>query len=71
MDYRQKINLLHDAKVEMNQKKLDANGVILRTIDDKGEIHTRYHGTDLSGGKPTYFYDIAYIAHMIFRHRSS
>ena len=58
MDYRQKINLLHDAKVEMNQKKLDANGVILRTIDDKGEIHTRYHGTDLSGGKPTYFYDI-------------
>ena len=50
MDYRHNIDLMHQTKVEMNQKKLEADGVVYRTIDDQGQIHAVTHTNDLVFG---------------------
>lgn len=57
-DYRHNIDLMHQTKVEMNQKKLEADGVVYRTIDDQGQIHAVTHTNDLGMGKPTHFFDL-------------
>ena len=55
MNYLERIEALHDAKVAMNQRKLDAAGKYFDTVDDRGVIHTLTHATDEGGGPNRYF----------------